>query len=404
MKLLFITTQFPYPADNGGKIGALNGISVVSRKCEVTVLSFTEEDDLIQEGLEYFKREFPNVVFLSPIRHDIHIRKKPLKLAKVMMQNYLKNIPYVAMKFKNKEMFEMIDQNFCEGQYWDLVFIDYLNMNIYADYIRGKYRSQFNKMIFKDHNLEYEIVKQESDSSSGLKKAILSFEWKRTLRYEVKAIAAADLTFSVCQSNREFLAQYNSCAWTMLPTYKISSVRRELSTENSIFYMGNLSWKPNMEGVSWFVEKVLPLIREQIPDATLTIVGSGPNEKLFCEVDGVNYRGYVKDISEIYSDMKVFIVPLFEGSGIRIKILEAFDNEIAVVSTSLGCKTIMAEHGRELFIADQEKEFADAVNRLLEDNEINRCMTKAAKSFLECNFSLQARQTEFENIIDHVIE
>ena len=71
MNLLFITTQFPYPLDNGGKIGAFNGISVVSDKYDVTVLSFTEEPQYIEEGIRYFKSVLPNVTFETPVFHDI---------------------------------------------------------------------------------------------------------------------------------------------------------------------------------------------------------------------------------------------------------------------------------------------------------------------------------------------
>ena len=94
----------------------------------------------------------------------------------------------------------------------------------------------------------------------------------------------------------------------------------------------------------------------------------------------------MKDISGVYEDKMVFIVPLFEGSGIRIKILEAFDNEVPVVSTSIGCGTIGAIDGEQLIVADDKDEFAKGVIKLLQDEKLNKD-------------SLTKRQEEFENEI-----
>ena len=158
-----------------------------------------------------------------------------------------------------------------------------------------------------------------------------------------------------------------------------------------------------MEGLTWFVDKVLPMVNEEVPDAKLTVVGNGPTENPFTLNKSVDYKGYLKDISNIYIDQAVFIVPLFEGSGIRIKILDAFDNGIAVVSTFLGCGTIGVTDGTEILIRDDADEFAKAIiSLLLNPNQRNQ-MAKNAKTFLEKRFSLVARQDEFQANIERLM-
>lgn len=400
MNLLFITTQFPYPLDNGGKIGAFNGISVVSDQYDVTVLSFTEEPQYVGEGVKYFQSVLPDVKFDPPIYNDIHIRKKPVKLVRTMTRDYIQGLPYVTAKFVKREMFARIDRKFKE-QYWDRVFIDYLNMNVYGAYIRSKYQGKYGHLILKDHNIEYEIVKQAAEDSTGIKKKILEAEWKRTFRYESNAIRNAELAFSVCDENTAFLKRYNKNSYTMLPTYEMLPHREHFETRPNILFMGNLSWGANMKGLKWFVGKVLPLVKRNIPEAKLTVVGSGPAVNPFAGNESVDYRGYVKDINHIYDDQRVFIVPLFEGSGIRIKILEAFNNEIPVVSTQLGCGTIKAREGQELFIADDPDSFAEDVINLLKNEELARTMARKAKDYLGKNFSLKSRQEEYQAIEAH---
>lgn len=402
MSTLFVTTQFPYPLDNGGKIGAFNGISVVSNDDDVTVLSFTEERETVEQGLQYFNSQFDNVTFKDPLDHDVHIRNKPLKLLTTMLRSYLTGTPYVAAKFVNSEMYGLIDECFKDNHY-DVVFIDYLNMYPYATYIKRYYSSQFGKMVFKNHNIEFEIVEQEYQKQSGWKKWVLGLEWRRTKNYELQAVRDNSTVFTVCDENTDYFKQFNQNVFSMKPTYEVTEMNGTLSSEKSILYVGNISWEANMNGLKWFVESVWSKIKEIEPGAVLNIVGSGKAENPFESVEGINMLGYIEDLNELYQTHRVFIVPLFEGSGIRIKILEAFNNGIPVVSTSLACDTIGAGHGNELFIADGAEEFSQSVLNLLKSDETNKSMSIRAREFLKKYYSLSSRREEYRGILslDH---
>ena len=404
--ILFLTTQFPYPLDNGGKIGAFNGLNVISKNNKVTVLSFSEDMSCFIEGKQYLKKVLPNVTFVKPIKQDVHIRKKPLKLAKAILEGSITNVPYAVSKFRNRNMIKTIDQ-IIKSQYWNIVFIDYINMCEYGKYIREHYKDRFDYYVFKDHNKEYELVEQEAQKYSGIRKKILTDDSKRTLNYETQEVQVADLVYSVCEENTDFLRGYNPNSHSMLPTYetnKYEKSTRILKNTYKILYIGGLSWQANFNGLKWFVEEVLPIVRKTIPRASLTIVGGGLDYNPFEGVAGVEYLGYVKDISGIYDDKMVFIVPLFEGSGIRIKILDAFYNQIPVVSTSIGCDTIGAVNYEHLIVANDRNEFAEGVIRLLRDENLNHEIRKNAKSFLENKFSLTKRQEEFENEVQRLYD
>jgi len=398
MSTLFITTQFPYPLDNGGKIGAFNGISVVSKNDDVTVLSFTEERETVQKGIKYFKSLFDNVTFKDPVDHDVHIRNKPAKLLTTMLRSYLTAIPYVAAKFVNDEMYRLIDECLNENHY-DVVFIDYLNMYPYASYIKRNYSTQYKKMVFKDHNIEFELVEQEYLKQTGWKKWVLALEYRRTRDYELQAIKNHSPVFTVCDENADFFKQFNQNVFPMKPTYDVTEIERSLSREKSILYIGNLTWEPNMNGLNWFVENVWSKIKKTEPEAVLNIVGSGKVDTSFDSVDGINMLGYVEDLNELYQSHRVFIVPLLEGSGIRIKILEAFNHGIPVVSTRLACETIGAEHASELYIADSAEAFSQSVVDLLQSDETNQSISDRAKAFLKKHYSLSSRCEEYRGIL-----
>lgn len=400
-EILFLTTQFPYPLDNGGKIGAFNGLSVISKNNKVTVLSFAEDLSNYLEGKKYFEKILPNVTFVKPVRQDVHIRKKPLKLAIAILNGMIKNVPYAISKFDNSDMIKKIDQ-VIKSKHWNLIFVDYINMCAYGHYIRTRYRDCFDYYIFKDHNKEFELVEQEAKKYSGIKKKILESDSHRTLMYEKQEACASDIVYSVCDDNTQFLKNFNSNAHSMLPTYEIRNNKaenRKLQNTYKIFFLGGLSWKANLDGLEWFVNEVFPMVKSDVPQASLTVIGGGLNYNPFEGKDGIEYLGYKKDISGVYEDKMVFIVPLFEGSGIRIKILEAFDNEVPVVSTNIGCSTIGAINGEQLVVADDKYEFAKGVISLLQDEALNLRIRKNAKEFLQKKYSLTKRQEEFENEI-----
>ena len=100
-----------------------------------------------------------------------------------------------------------------------------------------------------------------------------------------------------------------------------------------------------------------------------------------------------------YQSHAVFIVPVWGGSGIRIKILEAFNNEIAVVSTSVGCSTMKAVDGTHLPIADDEEQFANAILQLLEDNDLCKKICASEKEYFKENFSIESRIVEFKKLL-----
>lgn len=397
MKILFLTTQFPYPLDNGGKIGAFNGISILSTDNQLTVMSFTEEN-FIEEGLNFYKEKYPQVTFFPPIPQYVHIQKRPFQLVKVMCKSYIRHIPYIAIKFENHQMYTQIERELAHVQY-DIIFIDYLNMFLYGQYITKKYPYYRDKIIIKDHNIEFRIYQQAAKSSRGLKRLVLNHEWKKVREYEIRALRAGKLIFSVCDEDADYISQYNSNVYAMKPTFEILPERKALTERKALLYIGNLSWRANLKGLRWFLDEVWPSLLEQFPDITIDIVGGGLKENPFSDIKGVNYRGYIKDIDSIYNDFRVFVVPLFEGSGIRIKILEAFNHDIAVVSTKMACETIGAIDGKELMIVDTAKEFAEKVALLLLDEIKNNTLRNNAKKFLEQRYSLKARQEEIGEII-----
>jgi glycosyltransferase involved in cell wall biosynthesis len=129
--------------------------------------------------------------------------------------------------------------------------------------------------------------------------------------------------------------------------------------EGRILFVGNMTYAPNVEGVTWFVTSVLPLLSD---DLTIDLIGSASAPVHALSSDRVRVHGWVPELSAWYRQAAVVVAPIWSGSGTRIKILEAFAQERPVVSTTLGCGGIAVHDGTHVLLADTPESFATAIS------------------------------------------
>ncbi|HEX4714858.1 MAG TPA: glycosyltransferase family 4 protein, partial [Ktedonobacteraceae bacterium] len=141
--------------------------------------------------------------------------------------------------------------------------------------------------------------------------------------------------------------------------------------------------------VRFFAHHCWPLIRARIPSATWQIVGKNPMPEVLqlANVPGVTVTGEVSDTRLYLATASVAIAPLRIGSGTRLKILEAFAMQKAVVSSSIGCEGLAVEAGQHLLVADQPEAFAEAVIALLQQPEKRRELGRAGRALVETAYS-----------------
>lgn len=158
------------------------------------------------------------------------------------------------------------------------------------------------------------------------------------------------------------------------------------STPDDILFCGSLDYFPNQEGLTWFCKEVFPLILQKRPEVRLLVVGKGePNAELSDLLKGtgiVNY-GMVDRVDVFYRKASLAVVPLLSGSGTRLKLLEAMGQQVAVVSTTIGAEGIDYTDKENILIADDNRQFADAVLRLLADKKMSGDLSEKAFSFVK---------------------
>lgn len=151
-----------------------------------------------------------------------------------------------------------------------------------------------------------------------------------------------------------------------------------------IGFIGLYSYSPNLEGMKWFVRECWPLVKAQVPLARLRLAGRDTDGPLKPNAQDVDALGYIDDPADEIATWSAMIVPVIHGAGTRVKIADAFSRKCPVVSTRLGAYGYDVKHGRELLLADDPKDFADACVSLVRDRAAASAMAERAyAAFLE---------------------
>jgi sugar transferase (PEP-CTERM/EpsH1 system associated) len=240
------------------------------------------------------------------------------------------------------------------------------------------------------HNVEAEIWRRHAETESRrLRKWLYRQQWARMLRFEGRTVARFDRVLAVSDVDRdtlqrlypESLSSPVSVIPTGVDTTYFKPEPRQPSGARRIVFTGSMDWLPNADGVLFFCDEILPLIRQVEPDVTFTIVGRSPTPAVrrLAEDRSIEVTGRVEDVRPYLAKSAVYVVPLRIGGGTRLKIFEAMSAGRAVVSTTIGAEGLPAQHGQHLLLADTPEAFAQSVIRLLRDDSARTALERQAR-------------------------
>lgn len=265
-------------------------------------------------------------------------------------------------------------------------------------------------VVLFEHNVEYQIWQRLSAiEPSPLRRALFEVEWRKLRAREAAACAGADLTIAVSEQDRRLLAEIAPNATTAsIPTgvdtaYFTPVAGREQPSR--LVFTGSMDWHPNEDAVLYFADSMLPLIRREVPNISLAVVGRRPTERLrqAGEKHGIIVTGTVDDVRPYIADASVYVVPLRAGGGTRLKIFEALAMGKCVVSTTVGAEGLALTPGREYVAADDPRAFADAVVSLLRDSRRRRAIGQAGRRLVEERYSWGQVAGEFESLCSQAV-
>jgi GT2 family glycosyltransferase len=186
--------------------------------------------------------------------------------------------------------------------------------------------------------------------------------------------------------------------WMSFDTIQKSQTKVNLQSTG--LFVGNFRHVPNKVSLNWFINEVLPQIIEKNADFILNVVGTGlsPSEVEEISCKEVNFIGFVDDLTPLYLNAKVVVIPLQYGAGIKGKMCEALSHASTIVSTSYGAEGLGLKDGVEFLLADNASDFALQVSRVLADEQLQSDLSMAALNYAKANLSSDSFKKKIEEI------
>ena len=382
MKILWVKAGGLVPPDTGGKIRSYNILRELARRHSVTFFSFyaAHEGDLHPSLQDVFDRVVCVPLSLPEPKSRTEMGEYVVRL--------LSSQPYGIAKYCRPEVRRRLLALLKEETY-DVILCDFI---FAAGVIPW---DQPTPKILFTHNVEATIWRRHYEvASNRFWKAVSWLEWRRMEAAERRYLRLADHVLTVSDSDRDAFAPFVEAGkLTTIPTgvdVDYFQPMPEAEEPSLLVFTGSMDWLPNEDAILYFVDAILPLIKQQHAEVFLEVVGRSPSRKLQALADrekSMRLTGWVGDIRPIVARGAVCVVPLRVGGGTRLKIFEAMAMGKAVISTSVGAEGLPVQTGENILLADTPADFAHSVISLLRDRNQRQRLGIAARALVQENYS-----------------
>lgn len=394
MRVLFLSTWFPYPPDNGSKQRVFHLLRALAKRHEVRLASFAF-DTARPEAVDALRA--CTEIGVTPVDPFAANRAGALR-------TFLSPMPVVARPLPGMQRLvaEMVAANPP-----DVVIA---STGVTAEYavrlpgMRGR--------VLEDHNSMTRWMRERGSVGSRLGRMRAWAAWQKSRRYEAALFSRFDLVTMVSEADRR-------ACYEQLPGLRgrIEVVPNGVDTQtlvpqqqerrlHSLVYNGALTYRANYDAMQWFLSDIYPLVKVAVPAVSLIITGSTKGVDLGrLRLDpSVILSGWVEDVGPLVAAATVCIAPIREGGGTRLKILEAMALGAPVIATTKGAEGLAVQHGESIMLADSAEDFARATIGLLTDLAQQRWLAVNARQLVEAQYDWSQIGDRFVALVEEAVE
>lgn len=378
-RVLVLDEEIPFPMNTGKRLRTLNLLRRLSKTFRI--------DLLVHEGGATDSR----IATLRTHGITVHLAKSHLP-AKTgprfylrLASNLLSLLPYTVASHRQEGYRKKLESLLANNQY-NLIHCEWTPYAIYRT-------SDCIPWVISAHNVESDVWSRlASADPNPIRRAFLKLQAMKMLVFERKVFSTAQFATAVSDNDAGRIKRWGGTNVQVVPNgVDLDECSVQPATEvvaSNVLFVGSMDWRANQDAVRWYLNEIHPLVRS-LTDYRLWLIGRNPPGWLIEEAKesgNVVVTGEVPDVKPYLARSSIVIVPLRVGGGSRLKILEAFACGRPVVSTTVGAEGLEIEPGRDLHLADEPQEFAEAVNRLLRDPLQRADLVHAARQLVEARY------------------
>ena len=370
-KIVIITSRFPFPLDKGDKLRIYHQIKYISKYHNIYLIALNTEGKIKQHSfkqLEQYCKEI-HVIHLSLIVRMINIFRsiltyEPLQVGYFYSKNAHRKVEAIINKIK---------PDWCYGQLIRTAKYIYNYENNIIDYMDA-FSKGIERRIKKFPKYIQPIIKYES-------KIVRDFEKKVFNHFKKHSI--------ITYNDRRYIQHSNANNITIIPngvdtTY--FAPRHNVVKKYDIVFVGNMNYPPNIEAARYICEEIVPIIKRKYKKCKVLIGGTNPNKKIKnMSNKDIKISGWVEDIRAIYASGRIFVAPMFIGTGLQNKLLEAMAMGIPCITTELANNALRA-NSSQIIIANNNTEFANACIDILKNDKKANSLRENGLNFIKENY------------------
>jgi glycosyltransferase involved in cell wall biosynthesis len=397
MRLLFLPFAFPLPVNTGYKMRTWPVLEALAAAGHgITMLTFGDPEEVRAQGPK-LQRVCEEVEVISSSQGRLSLTANYLG----RIGGLFSNQSFAVHRFVSPEMRARIERQLARNCY-DAVVCDtvYTAVNLPETRV---------PVVLNGHNVEHVLLQRYIPLERNPVKRVYAWSEMHKLRNWERRTGRLASMAMVCSDNDRILLE------SLCPELRVSVVPNIVDTatyfpcpesdDATVLFQGAMDWFPNRDAVSFFADRMLPILRKGLPGVRFLVAGRNPPPEFrrrFTGAQDVEFTGELLDMRAAIAAANVCVVPLRIGSGTRLKILEAAASAKSIVSTRVGAEGLDFINGKEIMLADEPLEFAEAVLELLKDTNRRKTMGLAARARVEQQYGASSLRTAIDLALSHL--
>ncbi|MFZ0042502.1 MAG: glycosyltransferase family 4 protein [Solirubrobacteraceae bacterium] len=352
-RLLFAARRAPYPLNNGARIRSYQLLTGLARSFRTTFITFEHHPDSA-DGLstrEELEALLPGIEVITAPGSGAHKRAD-----QVLSLGHARSFTFGRY---NTEEFRAMARRCVEAQHPDVVHFDDPGVALV-----GRLPGALN--VYSSHNVEQRLLALAARVGSRPNRLFNEVERRKVAREERRIWREMDICLAVSELDRGAMIEAGArrvelCPNGVAEVPQLPRRVRKVDEPLRLLFVGSGDYGPYERGLAWLVNKVLPEVRAAVK-LDFEVVGTPPVHPI--AAPGVRYVGRVPELEPYYERAHVVVIPVFEGSGTRLKLIEAAAYGRPTVTTALGAEGLPLTPGRDFLQADDAGAFSAAILQL----------------------------------------
>jgi polysaccharide biosynthesis protein PslH len=407
-RVLWVSHLVPYPPVAGVLLRAYNLIKAVAARHDLSLVAFVQNPWLDQcfesraKGLEecgaVLGKFCRDVEFLA-----IESMDRPAGQMRTAIEGLISPASYMQRWLQGPEAHRAMSRLAARGDF-EVAHFDTIALAPYRRHFAGI------PATLGHHNVEsHMLLRRAENTGNWLKKAYFWQEGVRLRRFEQRVgsqfaqhIVCSDLDGERLRDSGTFSGASTIANGVDCEFFKPSGVPER---PQSLIFVGTMNWYPNVDAVLFLLQQLWLPLRARLPALTLDIVGASPPESVRAaarDLPGVKVHGFVKDVRPMVESASLFVCPIRDGGGTKLKILDAFAMQKCVVAHPIACEGIAVSPGHDVEFAVEPTEWVDRIAALLANPGLRAQRGAAARELVVAQYSFDAIGARLADLLDQV--